>query len=482
MNKHNELKVLSELKVFNEMGIHRYSLKKLIINMSILFCLVFLLNSIVAGFQADYEKRYGGRLEININSVKAADDRTIKYKQIQSMVNYPLERLSYLNETEAYIKTEKSGYPVATVLCGENLIDFIDIRMLQGTFFNKEQHELGKKVAVISDSLALRLFMTNKVLGNKLSVAGVKYTIVGVYKKEVTPFSILYSDGAERIFIPFESVDGYNSRTINTVLISDKKFQEATFGTEKATEFLKKTGVDSSNYEINDFYNSSVYVSQPLSVFILFVGVLIILMLLSYFFRYIKDGLAFFRNRLEGGYFLEVIAGARFGLILFFSGAAVLLVSMGAIYYAVRFKGFIPYQYIPSENIFDLNFYGNLIKTGIFKANRFTGYMPTQYELWLNLNLILSYALTVCIFISFIIVKSTIKLYKLAGGYSNVKSLTILILSLLIGVAGGLLMCIVSGLQFTFPVYYTIILILYYFGKLFDITRIISSRFFSLQK
>ncbi len=471
---------MNETNVSNELK--RYSIKKLITSMSILFCLVFLLNSVVAGFQADYEKRYGGRFEININSVKAADNRTIKYKQIQNMVNYQLERVSYLNETEAYIKTGNSGYTVDTVLCGENLIDFIDIHMLQGTFLSKEQHELGKKVAVISDSLALRLFMTNRVLGNKVSIGEVTYTIVGVYKKEVTPFSILYSDGAERIYIPFESVAGFNSRTINTVLISDKKFQEATFGTDKVTEFLKKTGVDRSNYEINDFYNSNVYVSQPLSAFILFVGVLIILMLLSYFIRYIKDGFAFFRNRMEGGYLFEVIAGTRLGLIVFFSGAAVLLLSMGAIYYAVRFKGFIPYQYIPSENIFDLNFYGNLIKTGILKANRFTGYMPTQYELWFNINLFFSYALTICIFISFIAVKSTIKLYRLAGGYSNVESLTILILSLLISVVGGFLICIMSGLQFTFPVCYTVILILYYFGKLFDKTRIISSHLFSLQK
>lgn len=470
---------MNETNVSNELK--RYSFKKLVITMSILFCLVFLLNSLAAGFQADYEKRYGGRFEINIHSVKAADDRTIKYKQIQNMVNYPLERVSYLNETEAYIKTGNSGCAVDTVLCGENLIDFIDIHMLQGTFLSKDQHELGKKVAVISDNLALRLFMTNKVLGNRVSVAGVMYTIVGVYKKEVTPFSILYSDGAERIYIPFESVAGYNSRTINTVLISDKKFQEATFGTDNVTEFLKKTGVDSSNYKIKDFYNSNVYVSQPLSAFILYVGVLIILMLLSYFIRYIKDGLAFFRNRMEGGYLFEVMAGARLRLIVFFLGAAVLLVSMGAICYAVRFKGSIPYQYIPSENIFDFKFYGSLIKTCIFNSNRSTGYIPTQYELCLNINLIFSYALTICIFINFIAVKSTIKLYKLVAGYSNVESLTILALSLLIGAVGGLLICVVSGLQFTFPVNYAVILILYYFGKLFDKTRIISSHFFSMQ-
>ncbi len=471
---------MNETNVSNELN--RYSIKKLITTMSILFCLVFLLNSMVEGFQADYDKKYGGRFEININSLKVADDRTIKYKQIQNMVNYPLERVSYLNETEAYITTGNSGYAVYSVLCGENLIDFIDIHMLQGTFLSKDQHELGKKVAVISDSLAQRLFMTNRVLGNKVSIGEVTYTIVGVYKKEVTPFSILYSDGADRIYIPFESVAGYNSRTINTVYISDKKYQEATFGTDKANEFLKKIGVDNSHYEISDFYNSNVYVSQPLSVFILFVGVLIMLMLLSYFISYTKCGMEFFRKRMEGDYLLEVIVGAKLRLIVFFSGAAVLLVGMGAIYYAIRFKGFIPYQYIPSENIFDLNFYGNLIKTGIFKANRFTGYMPTQYELWLNINLFFSYALTICIFISFIAVKSTIKLSKLAGGYSNVKSLTILILSLLIGVVGGFLICIMSGLQFTFPVSYTVILLLYYFGKLFNITRIISSHFFSLQK
>lgn|GEM_PF-3165342 len=475
----SEQRNLRQLKGHNETEIQRYTYKKLIINMSILFCLILVLNSMIAEFQTKYKSTCDGIFEININSVKTSGDKTIKYKHIKSMKNLALEKLSFFSEKESYVNGGNSGYTVNTVLCGENFIDFIDIFMLKGTFLSKEQHELGKEVVVISENLAHKLFMTNNVLGNKVSIDGVTYTVVGVYEQEVTPFSILYSDGVERIYIPFESDADYKKQTINTVFIKDKRFQETAFGTESVKELLKRVGVESSKYKIKDYKNSNIYVAQPLSTFILFVGVLIILMLFRYFVSFIKDGFAFFRRRLKEGYPLEVMAGEKLRIFVFITGAALLLASMGAIYWTVRFKGSVPYQYIPPENIFDFEFYRSLIKSGIYEANRATGYIPTHHELWLNINLVFSYALTLCILIAFVSVRSCIKLYRITGGYSDILSLKVLLYSLLTGAAVAFLICVMSGLQIAFPVTYIAIMVIYSIGKLFNKSQKISNYLFS---
>ncbi len=459
-----------------ELELQRYSFRKLIILLSALFCLVLLLNSIAADFGYHYQKDYGSRVEINIKDSEAADGRTIKLKNIQAIINYPLENVSYMNEAETYLKAGNSGYAVKAVLCGENLADFLDINILKGTFLSKSQHEYGKNVAVISDTLAQKLFMTHNVLENEVAISGVTYKITGIYKSENSPFSILSSDGAERVYIPFESISDYKSQTISTVFIKDKRLQEETFRTNKVEDLLKKMGVESSYYKIKDFYNSSIYVSQPLSVFIFFIGILILFILLKYFIRYIKAGMAFFRNRMEGRYFIEVITGSKLRLILFFSGALLLSVSMVGVYYAIRFKGSVPYQYIPPENIFDFGFYGNLIVAAVNNANGYAGYIPTQYELLFRNNLVIVVFMIICLVINFILVKSEIKLYQIVTD-SITKSLAVLALSMAVGAAAGAVLCWLCGIQISFPVRYTAILCIYFSLKLPGLNKILDLRF-----
>lgn len=465
----------------DEIKLQNYSVKKLLILLSVLYCLVFVINSIALGYEYKFEGDYRDRIEVNIKNNLIPEGRTLKLQNLESLINRSGFNYSYQCEAEAYIKAGSKGYPVKRVLSGGNLSDFLGIRMLKGSFINGSQHEYGKKVAVISETLAEKLYMTNNILGNEVEISGIKYKVTGIYQSRNTPFSILASDGVERIYVPFESFTGYKDLTIETVFLKGQNLQEESFRTNKVNSLLKQEGVNTDYYKLKDFYDSPVFISQPLSAFIFFAGILIMITLAKATVKYIKDGISSFGRRMNAGYFLEVIKNSKLGILIFLTGAALLLCCICAVFFMVRFKGSIPYLYIPPDNIFDFQFYGNLIKEAFYNANEFNGYRPTQYELQIHYGLVTVYSLTVLLVISFIAVRSAIKLNRLLV-YSALNSLAVLGGAIVLGTVSGLILCLIFGIQPASPVRFFTVLSIYFCARLIRIPDGISLANFGLRK
>ncbi len=465
----------------DEIKLQNYSVKKLLVLLSALYCLVFVINSMALGYEYKFDGDYGKRIEVNIKNNLIPEGRTLKLQNLESLINRSGLNYSYQCEAEAYIKAGSKGYPVKRVLSGRNLSGFLGLRMLKGSFFNGSQHEYGKKVAVISETLAEKLYMTNNVLGNEVEISGIRYKVTGVYQNRNTPFSILSSDGIERIYVPFESLTGYKDLTIETVFLKGQSLQEEIFRTDKVNSLLKQAGVNTDYYRLKDFYDSPVFISQPLSAFIFFVGILIMIILAKGTVRYIKGGISNFEQRMKAGYLFEVIKSSKLGILIFLTGAAFLLCGIAAVFFMVRFKGSIPYQYIPPDNIFDFQFYGSLIREALYNANEFNGYRPTQYELQVHYGLVAVYCLTVLLVISFIAVGSAIKLNRFLM-YSSLNSLTVLGGAIVLGTVSGFILCLIFGIQSASPVRFFTVLSIYFCARLIRIPEGISLANFGLQK
>ena len=126
----------------------------------------------------------------------------------------------------------------------------------------------------------------------------------------------------------------------------------------------------------------------------------------------------------------------------------------------ITFKGAIPAEYIPVDNIFDFKFYGNKIREAIYSLNSNFGYMPTQLELILRYNLLVVYVSTLFLIINFIAVLSAIKLDKLVSG-TITKQMTALVASIVIGLAISFIICLLGGIDFIVPIKEMLILILF---------------------
>lgn len=464
------------MRSLDNIKIQRYSIHRLIITLSLLFFLVISINSVSLEINNTYKNDYASRMEINIANNYVDQQKLIKSKDIEDLsIDFPNGSISYMNESEGIVEANHFIFPIKIVSSSENLAKFLGLDILRGCFFNSEQYQYGNKVAVISDNLAYKLFTSHNVIGNEILISGVKYKIIGLYKSERSSLSELASDGIERVYIPFNSVTSEGSQALNTLFIKDDTLKEKSFRVHYVEETLKKTlGIEPNTYRINDFYDSSIYISQPLLLFIFFIGVLLIIMLIKYFLKYLKLGYSNLKSGLKSNYFLQLLFKWKFRILLYLIGVGLVIFIIIKTFGTIKFKVTIPTEYIPVDNIFDFNFYANKLKDAIYKLNSNVGYIPTQMEIFLRYSLLVIYISILLLLINFIAVLSSIKLNKLSSeSATNQMSVFVaLALSILLGSALSFIFSLICGVKYIIPVKEMLILIAFLSIKLIDEKKI----------
>ncbi len=456
--------------------LQRYSLHRLIIVFSLLFFLFISINSISAYISNTYKNHYASRIEINLISSSVNEKDLITAGDIEDLaMAFPNGSISYMNQSDSIIEANNAIFPIKTVSSGENLERFLGLDILRGCFFNSEQYQYGNKVAVISDTLAYKLFTTHNIIGNEIYISGVKYRIIGLYKSKSSLLSVLSSDGSERVYIPFNSMTNISSEALNTVFIKDDSLKDKPFRVHTIEETLKEClRMEPNLYRINDFNDSSIYTAQPLFLFVFLVGVLLICLIIKYLIKYLTFGYFNLKSGLKNNYFIQLMIKWKLRIPLFIIGAALILLIIGITFSTIKFKGTIPAEYIPVDNIFDFGFYADKLKDAIYKLNSNVGYVPTQMEILFNYNLLVIYISTLLLLINFIAAMSAIKLNKFFSDSiaDQMKAFAVLAASILIGLALAFVICLACGIKYTIPVKEMIILTVFFAIKLINEDRI----------
>lgn len=459
--------------VLDIIKVQRYSFYKLIILMSALFFLVISINSIASDVSSTYKNDYARRVEINIKNNSIKQGKLIRQSDLKNLKTSFSKGsiISYKNEMDTLVETEHMAYPAKAVHCGEDLDKFLDIDLIRGRFFSAKQYEDGSKVAVISDTMAYKFFMTHDVIGNEIKISGVKYKIVGLYKNNSSLFSFLSSDGMDKIYIPFNSIASIDEKSLNTIFVKDVDLEAKPFKVHTVENALAKLGVDTLLYEINDFYDIHTFLSQPLSLVIFIVGIYCICILIKYLIKYLKFVASNLKCALKDNYFLGMLAKSKLRMPIFIILTALIIGFIGTVFWIVKFKGAIPYEYIPVDNVFDFEFYTGIIKDLIYSSNNSVGYVPTQLEMLFSKSLIAVYALMLLLILSFISVMSSIKLNKLVSE-SFVKQMLGMLVSVIIGLVISFVVCLACGIQLSFPIKEMAVLVLLFIIKFVDEKRV----------
>jgi len=443
--------------------LQRYSFHRLIILISSLFFLVISINSISSYINGIYKDGYSGRVEINIKNNFTKQGKLIKSRDLEALkLSFPSGVISYMNEQDTAVQTKNAVYAVKAVLSGEKLDDFSGLEILRGTFFNSDQYKYGNRVAVISDIMAQKLFMTHHVIGNEIFISGVKYKITGLYKSKTSILSELASDGAERVYIPFYSLSKSSAETVNTIYIKDKNLEDTPFNENIISQALKeRLNADPKLYKINDFYNINTYTTQPLSAFVFVIGIFCICVVIKYFLKFVKFGLSYIKKDLENDYFLKVLIKNSIRILVFLVLTAAFVVSIIMLFRTVSFNGSIPYEYIPADNVFDLSFYAGQFNDSIRSINNSAWYVPTQLEMLSRYSLLAIYILMMFLIINFIMVLSAVKLNKIVC-VPFTRQMTALAASVFIGVGLSFIFCLICGIGYSLPVKGMVVLVLFF--------------------
>jgi len=435
--------------------------------MTVFLCTLFLACGIETVYNS-YGRNYSERIEINLDereNIQGESQIYLTTANISSLVGGLSKgaEVAYISETFSFAERNSISCPIREVTSSASYQDFSGLELVKGTFLNKDSCKYGENVAVVSEELAKKLFSSFDIIGEEFNLSGERYKILGIYKNRRSVISLLGSDGGERIYIPYESLNQSAGLKIKTVFIRDKSLENDAFRVDTLRNVLQKsTNVNSDAYVINDYYDIKTMFSQYKGILFFFVGLFIIYCLSVNLLRYMKRYIYRIMGKESDSYFFETVRIEKWLIVKAVSILALSVVAIFVTWWAVKFKINIPPQYVPQNNVFDLGFYAGKIKDTIIAHNASFGNIPSCFEVDFRNIHKLSFLLAICLVIELFLLVSSIKLVKVGDKPQNTCLKGIVVsLPVVAGISFALSMLL--GISFTFPVKELIVFVTFIF-------------------
>lgn len=114
----------------------------------------------------------------------------------------------------------------------------VNTALEEGSFFNLSQERSSAHVAVIGQTVLNNLFGNRNPIGEKILVAGTRYTVIGVVKKRGSVFGV---DQDNTVIIPIGAAQKqFGVTSVNTIYLSAKKPELVSIVKKQANELLLK--------------------------------------------------------------------------------------------------------------------------------------------------------------------------------------------------------------------------------------------------
>lgn len=284
-----------------------------------------------------------------------SDSLPLTIKDIDSLsARISLNQVSFCADLdETNIKEET----VTPVLTNEFYFEIYG-QKLNGDSVTKENIENKDKVAVISSSLALKLFFNTDAVGKTITLNDEVYTICGVIQESKNIINSLSSDGKQRIYIPYTCYSGYENFGVNTISYDNSAssaplIEQMNLSQYHSTNFSEKAKV------IKNF--------EHIIYLILFIALCFISFKLWY--RICKKLIKDTEENLNENYFLNSLKSIPIKYILLTVTALGIPAVLLTIFFLSDFSIFIIPKYIPYDNIFDVSYYLNAIIENAHMSN-----------------------------------------------------------------------------------------------------------------
>ncbi|GAE00886.1 hypothetical protein CBO05C_0576 [Clostridium botulinum B str. Osaka05] len=270
------------------------------------------------------------------------------------------------------------------VLTDENNFILYPNKIIRGGKIDYLSVKNGDKIAIISDVLAISLFKNVDVIGNNININNEKYKIVGVYKSSK---SLLYSaseDIYERVYVPYTS---YKSTTKDGKIYLDIIAAKETSTNGEKSIYNKLTKIVGDKLGMYCAYNYTVskkVIYEQIRILYFIIGTTVIVFLGVIMIRYIKKMIAFFKESMKDKYLKEVIKEKPLEVKIILRRIFFCLIVMIVIFNLIKFNIVFVDKYLPTENVFDIEFYRKAIIKDIQIANANEGGVSNVYNRYLS--------------------------------------------------------------------------------------------------
>lgn len=229
---------------------------------------------------------------------------------------------------------------------------------LNGNSITEENIKNKDNVAVISSSLALKLFFNTDAVGKTITLNDEVYTICGVIQESENIINSLSSDGKQRIYIPYTCYSGYENCDVYTISYDNSASSAPLIEQMKLSQYHSTNFSEKANV-IRNFEN--------IIFLILFIALCFLALRLWY--RICKKLIKDIKENLSENYILNSLKSIPIKYVLLAITAFGIPVVLLIIFFLSDFSIFIISKYIPYDNIFDVSYYLNTIIENSNMAN-----------------------------------------------------------------------------------------------------------------
>ena len=310
------------------------------------FCLCFYfsgnaLNQLPSITQMNYNLKSDEK-PLTVKDMNNLSDR-ISFNQVSFCVE--------LDETNVKEET------VTPVLTNEFYFEIYG-QKLNGNSITEENIKNENKVAVISSSLALKLFFNTDAVGKTITLNDEVYTICGVIQESENIINSLSSDVKQRIYIPYTCYSGYENCDVYTISYDNSASSAPLIEQMKLSQYHSTNFSEKANV-IRNFEN--------IIFLILFIALCFLAIRLWY--RICKKLIKDIKENLSENYILNSLKSIPIKYVLLAITAFGIPVVLLIIFFLSDFSIFIISKYIPYDNIFDVSYYLNTIIENSNMAN-----------------------------------------------------------------------------------------------------------------
>ena len=213
-----------------------------------------------------------------------------------------------------------------------------------GSYFGVSGIAEENRVIALSDTLAVRFFGTDDVVGRTILLDGQSYLIGGIYRVDRSLVSRLSSNGLDIACLPY--TEGGGAKSSPNLLLA-KSSGSIRFLDNVTSQITAVTGKALNPDKVSNLTDTYRMVTQTRGVTVFLCGLLVIATLCPPFVRRVKR--AFLGFVTEGG---DRGAAVRSTVI-----AALLVLAAVLIFLLTKHSVYLPAAVMPDDNLFDIGHY-----------------------------------------------------------------------------------------------------------------------------
>lgn len=320
---------------------------------------------------------------------------SIAYKNTKKITGITFNELNKLQQVNS--KFEVTGYSeipteaeskfgvridkVKVVFTDEKEINFYPKKIIEGAFFDALDLNKQSNQVVISESMANKFFKTTKVIGNTIKFMEKNYYITGVYQDENK--SMLYAmaqDEYERVYVPYSTMN-IEGQFVDVLTVKVPKGNDEKY---VYNELNKTLGDKVRSYKSDNYGYNKLIASQTFNMFIFIAGILLIIFIIIYVKNNILKLIKMIKEKAKELYFLQIIQAEYKHILLESSKILICIIMIFIVFNIIKFPLAIPEKYIPSDYIFDFNFYREAIISSFQDTNSSLKLIGDVYDRYIS--------------------------------------------------------------------------------------------------